>query len=146
MEYCALQFWAGFDGDTGRPGINLSRVDVPTVFVGLASMKARSLQAQAAMPYTEGNDVRRNMGGVLEVMPEGRDRVFRCRGSVRIGGRPHRWIAHGRDVERQEGAIGQFVIVQSGQLHEEVVRALAIHDGAAEGSFALLEEFRAAAV
>ena len=60
--------------------------------------------------------------------------------------RTHRRIAHGSGIKRQQRAIRQLVVVQRGEFHEEIVGVLAVHDGTAEGGFALLEKFRVAAV
>ena len=44
-----------------------------------------------------------------------------------------------RRTEKQR-AVSQLVVIQGGQLHEEIVGMLAIHDGVAECGFSLLEK------
>jgi len=60
---------------------------------------------------------------------------------MRVGCGADGWIANGCGVEAEEGRFAEVEVVEGGQLHEEVVRVLAIDDGFAECGLALLEEF-----
>ena len=59
---------------------------------------------------------------------------------MRIGGGPDGGIADRRGVEAQQGVFASSDVVEGGDLHEEVVRMLAVDDRLAEGGLALLEE------
>ena len=60
---------------------------------------------------------------------------------MRIGGGTNGGIADRSSVETQESAFAETNVVKGGDLHEEVVRMLAIDDGLAECGFTLLEQF-----
>src|ERR1700720_2198513 len=102
-------------------------------------MEARGFQSDAAVSDANGDYIVGNVGGILKVMSERCDRIFRRGWPVRISKRPHGRVAHGRSVERQQSICAQFVVVERSQLHEEIVGMLTIHDGMSEGGFALLK-------
>src|SRR5579864_1308349 len=61
-----------------------------------------------------------------------------------VGRGTHGGIAHGSCVEGKKRVLSEAQIVDRGQLHEEVVRMLAVIDGLAVRRLALLEKLRIA--
>ena len=113
---------------------------------GFAAMKAGLFEAEAAPGEPGGKDVEGDVGGVLLMMAERGDGVLGGGHAVRIGGGAYRRVADGRGVEAQQRPFAEPDIVERAELHEEVVRVLAVDDGLAEGGLALLEELRVLAV
>src|SRR5215469_12307834 len=68
--------------------------------------------------------------------------ILGSRRAMRIGRGSHSGISYRRRIERKQSVTSEFPIVDSGQLHEEVVWMLPVDDGTAEGGFSLLEELR----
>src|SRR5580704_12287197 len=67
--------------------------------------------------------------------------IFRGGGAMRKRYRPQRWIPCRCGIERENGLLAKFVVIECGNFHEEIVRVLAVDNGLAEGGFTLLEEF-----
>jgi hypothetical protein len=59
---------------------------------------------------------------------------------VRIGGGTDGGVADGSGIEAEETVLSEANVVESSDLHEEVVWMLAVDDRFAEGGLSLLEE------
>ena len=75
------------------------------------------------------------------MMAEWRDRIFRRRCPVRVRCRTHSRVSHRSKIEREQAVFPDFQVVKSSQLHNEIVRVLAIDDWFAKRSFSLLKQF-----
>src|ERR1700749_3047879 len=73
-------------------------------------------------------------------MSQGSHRVFRSRGAMRIGAWPHRWISNRGCIKRKQRIVPQAQIIERSELHDEIMRVLAVIDRLAKGSFTLLEK------
>src|SRR5256885_15846905 len=76
------------------------------------------------------------------MMAERGDWLFRSRGAMWICGWPHSRITHRSEIEREQGVVAKFPIVNRCQLHDEVVGMLAVHDGLPKRGLSLLEQLR----
>src|SRR6185437_17082659 len=65
---------------------------------------------------------------------------------MRVSHRSHGGIAHRSSIKRKQRLVVQLPVVQRGDLHEKVMRMLAIIDGPAKSCFTLLEELRVKAM
>ena len=54
-------------------------VDIPAVFVGLAAVEAGGLDARDAVGQAGGGDIIGDVRGILLMMAERGQRIFRCR-------------------------------------------------------------------
>src|SRR5439155_16557357 len=102
-------------------------------FVGLAAVEAGGFQSHVAVSESDSDYIVGNVGGVVKVVCERRDRIFRRGWPVRIGEWAHGRVAHRRSVKRQQRICAQFVVVERSQFHEEIVGMLPIDDRASEG-------------
>src|SRR5260370_19838294 len=120
--------------------IDLSRVDVPAIFIRFPPVEARCFQSEVAMSQAECDHVAGDVSRVMEMVSQRSNRVLRCRGAVRISRWPHSRVADRCKIEREHGFLVQLVVIECSQLHEEVVRVLAVNDWFSECGFALLEQ------
>ncbi len=74
------------------------------------------------------------------------DGIFTGRLAMRIRSRPDGRVAHRCGVERQQRVVRNRKIVERGDLHEEIMRMLAVDDRRSIRSLALLEELRIVAI
>ena len=109
-------------------------------------MEAGLFEAEPAPGEASGEDVEGDVGGVFLMMAESGDGVFGGGEAMRVGRGADGGVADGGGIEAEEGAFAEADVVEGGDLHEEVVRVLAVDDGLAEGGFALLEELGVLAV
>lgn len=61
---------------------------------------------------------------------------------MRVSDGAYGGVSGGRGIEGKQRVGAELPIVERGDLHEEIVRVLAVDDGAAVGGFSLLEEQR----
>ena len=120
-------------------GVGRSPVEIPPVFVRLAAVEGRALQSDAAAPPPGRDHVARDVGGVEPMVREGRRRVLARGGAVHEGDGPERGLAHGRELQPDRAA-ADGPPVGRGQVHEEVVRMLPVHERLALERFARLEQ------
>src|SRR4051812_1168032 len=76
------------------------------------------------------------------MMSQGRNRILRCRETVRISNRSERRGPDGGSVERKQRLVTEPVVVHGRNFHEEVVRMLSIYDWLGKCRLSLLEEQR----
>ena len=121
-------------------------LEAPALLGGFGAVEAGLFEAEPAPGEAAGEDVEGDVGGVLLMVAESGDGVFGGGEAVRVGGGADGGVADGCGVEAEEGALAEADVVEGGDLHEEVVRVLAVDDGLAEGGLALLEELGVLAV
>src|SRR5437660_10804891 len=90
---------ARIDGQARRPGVDFAGVQVPAKFVGLAAVEAGGFQSHVAVSESDSDYIVGNVGGVVKVVCERRDRIFRRGWPVRIGEWAHGRVAHRRSVK-----------------------------------------------
>jgi hypothetical protein len=115
-------------------------LEAPALFGGFGAVEAGLFEAEPAPGEAAGEDVEGDVGGVLLMVAEGGDGIFGGGLAVGVGGGADGGVADGGSVKAEEGLLAEAEVVEGGELHEEVVRVLAVDDGLAEGGLALLEE------
>src|SRR3989442_239541 len=88
----------GRNGQTGRPGVDRSVVDIPAVLVGLLPVETARLQPEHAAGNPGRHYFVRDMAGVLPMVAERRLRQLRRRSAMRKRDRTQGRIADRREV------------------------------------------------
>src|SRR5436190_20524281 len=123
------------------PRIDLAGIDVPSLFVRLASMETAERESEHAALRTERDDASGDVRRILHVMAERRLRDLRRRRTMRIGDRAESGIAERRNVEIADGVVRDRMRVFGSELHEEIVWMLRVDDRPAADRFSGLEQF-----
>src|SRR6185312_12969927 len=67
-------------------------------------------------------------------------RIFRSTYAMFKSRGPHRRVANGRSIKREQPVLPDLVVIERGNLHEEIMGMLPVIDRLAECRFALLKE------
>src|SRR5258706_15418768 len=103
-------------------------------------VKSGKLCPDCAMGHCQGEHVAGNMRGVLHVMAERGDGIFGCRCAMGVSHGPQRGITDRRCVKSQGSFLLDAHVIERRQLHEEIMRVLAVDDGESMRCLAHLEE------
>src|ERR1700748_3905303 len=76
------------------------------------------------------------------MMSQGCQGIFRCRHPMLIRWRAHGRVADRRCIKRKQSVFADLVVIEPGNLHEEIMRMLAVIDRIAECRFTLLKQLR----
>ena len=112
------------------------------MLIGLAAVKAAGFETQPSAGEAGSENVGGNVRGIFLVMAESGDGVLQRGRAMWKGDGANGGIAHGRGIEAEQGVGTEGLIVEGGELHNKVVRVLAVGDGEAVSGFSLLEEQR----
>src|SRR5436190_8034548 len=134
--------WTRIERQPRGPRIDLAGIDVPSLFVRLASMETAERESEHAALRTERDDASGDVRRILHVMAERRLRDLRRRRAMRIGDRAERRIAERRGVDVPDRIRAEGVRIFGGHLHEEIVRMLRVDDRTPVDRLPRLEQFR----
>src|SRR5213593_4131529 len=101
-------------------------VEVRAMIVGLAAVEPRTLKLHRAREHPRRHHSERDVRAILPVMGDRGERIVGGGGPVRKGDRPHRRLAHRSEIDGEPQIPAHGPLVQRGELHEELVRVLAI--------------------
>src|SRR5256885_14418683 len=112
------------------------------MLVRLPPVEDRCLGLPGAAEQSERQYAERNVRCVLPVMAEWRKGIAGRGWAVRKGNRADCGFANRRDVERQREIVRDGMLVERGDLHEEIVRMLPIVERRATVALARLQQQR----
>src|SRR5271157_5220101 len=132
----------GCDAGPPRPRVEWSQVDAPAFFVWLAPVERASLQSYPVEHEPRRDYAETGVGGILQVMTEGRERQFRRGIAMQVRHRPQRRLRRRTAIELPGNSLRQRQRVERSQLGKYVVRMLMIYQRLAVIGFARLKELR----
>jgi hypothetical protein len=120
--------WPRIDGQPGAVGIEPSAcvVEVGPNLVRLPAVEPRSLELRAPRKDPRRYDSERDVGAVLPVMGDRRQRIISRGRPVRESHRAQRRLADRGEVEREPEIASHRAFIEYRELHEEIVGVLAI--------------------
>ena len=121
-----VESWVHRESAGVRIQVAAAVVEIVAVLVRLPAVEQRPLDLHRVAEEAGGEDAKRDVGGILPVVRQGRQRVTRGGWTMGKGHRPDRGLAHGRHVKRDRQITSDGALVQRGELHEEIVGVLPI--------------------
>ena len=116
------------------------------MLIGFAACELRGFQFPAVMHQPQGGDAEGDMGGIQPVMRDGRGGIILAGQPVHIGGGTQRRFARIAGINKEAVGVVETVAVGGGQLHQQIMGMLAIHQRRdAIGGFAGRQQQRIAA-
>ena len=132
--------------EPARQRIERAEVEVRTLFIGLAAVEDRQLPFPSPVVDTGGDHPEGDVRGVEPVVRDGRNRVGDRRGAMWKRDGPERRLAGEAGIDLPAQRPAQRAIVIGGQLHEEVVRMLAVVNRVALAHLAAGQEIQETAI
>ena len=81
-------------------------------------MKPRSFQAHRFVGDAGCQHIARDVSGILKVMTEWSDRIFGCRGAMRVRDWTDCGITHWSGIKREQNVVADLVIVKCREFHK----------------------------